>query len=276
MTPMTAAGCGRAVVALGLMRAATAPPALARSVDTVRDPFCVQPRGATVGTVLLVEYFQSLPEPDEDESPAKYGNRLEKALLEFRQQVEKRYTEGTLQRVLESGERDARRGAALALGMFGTMRVNADLAARLRDGDPMVRQLAADAMWAIWYRADSDENNKELRRLMEVRDPEKAVAGLSQLIKKAPDFAEAYNQRAIRYYQTQDFQKSIADCEKVLQLNPQHFGAQSGLAQCLLNQKDYPEALKAYRKAYKLNPNMAGVEDAIRMLENALGGDGKK
>ena len=63
---------------------------------------------------------------------------------------------------------------------------------------------------------------------------------------------------------------------KVLQLNPQHFGAMSGLAQCLLNLRQFPEALKAYRKAYKLNPNLAGVEDAIRMLENALGDEGPK
>ena len=32
----------------------------------------------------------------------------------------------------------------------------------------------------------------------------------------APQFAEAYNQRAILYFQMKDYARSIADCEKVL------------------------------------------------------------
>jgi tetratricopeptide (TPR) repeat protein len=273
---MITACCRRALLVASLALLGLTPALWANSGFTLRDPFCVQPRGATVGTAFLVEYFQALPEPTEDETAEEYGQRLDRALQKFRQQVEKRYTEGTLQRLLETPDRDARRGATLALGMTGTMRVNADLAARLRDGDPMVRRLAADAMWSIWYRADSDENNKELQRLIEVRDPKKAIAGFTELIKKAPNFAEAYNQRAIRYYQAQEFQKSADDCAKVLQLNPHHFGAMSGLAQCLMNLRQFPEALNVYRKVYKLNPHMAGVEDAIRMLENALGDDRKK
>jgi tetratricopeptide (TPR) repeat protein len=272
---MTAALLNRAVLAAGLALAC-APPALARSEFEVRDPLCVQPRGANVGAALIVEYFHALPEPDDDDTPQTFGARMNAALARFRKQVETRYTEGSLQRLLDSPDRDARRAAVLALGMMGTMRANADLAARLRDGDDLVRRLAADALWSIWYRADSDENNKELQRLMEVNNPERAIAGLTELIKKAPTFAEAYNQRAIRYYQQMEFKKSLADCEKVLQLNPYHFGAQSGLAQCHLHLRQPVEALKAYRKAHKLNPNLAGVADTIRMLENALGDDEKK
>ena len=149
-----------------------------------------------MGTALIVEFFQALPEPTKEETAEEYGQRLDKALQQFRQQTEKHYTEATLQRLLETPDREARRGAALALGMYGTMRVTPDLAGRLRDGDPMVRRLAADSLWAIWYRADSEENNKELKRLLQVRDPKKAIAGLSDLIKNAPNFAEAYNQRA--------------------------------------------------------------------------------
>jgi tetratricopeptide (TPR) repeat protein len=273
---MNAALLKQSVLSAGLVLIWMTPAVLARSEYAVRDPFCVQPRGATVGSALLVEYFNALPEPEEGDTPEKFATRLEAALEKFRKLVQKRYTEGTLQRLLDAPHLDARRASALALGMFGTMRVNADLAARLRDGDDMVRRLASDALWAIWFRADSDENNKELQRLQKLRDRDKALTGLTELIKKAPNFAEAYNQRAILYYQKKDFPKSAADCEKVLQLNPHHFGAQSGLAQCLLNMQKPVEALKAYRKAYRLNPNMDGVADTIRMLENALGEDGKK
>ena len=55
------------------------------------------------------------------------------------------------------------------------------------------------------------------------------------LIKRAPGFAEAYNQRAILHFRMKEFQKSVADCEKVLKLNPLHFGALGGMAQCYIN-----------------------------------------
>jgi tetratricopeptide (TPR) repeat protein len=229
-----------------------------------------------VGTPLLIEFYRALPEPREGDDPVKAAARLEKGLTKFHKQVGERYTEGTLQRLLDSPTTDARRAATLALGMFGTMKSVPALAARLHDDDEMVHGLAADALWSIWFRADSEENNKELQRLMRLRDADKAVAGLTELIKKAPDFAEVYNQRAIRYYQAKDYEKSIADCEKVLQLNPQHFGAQSGMAQSYLNLRKPKAALKAYRDAYQINPNLDGVEDAIRALENALGEEGKE
>lgn len=266
----------RVLLLTGCVLALGASPALARSVFRAPDPICVQPRGATVGAALLVEYFNELPEPEEGDTPDRFADKMDAALVKFRKKVQQRYAEGTLQRLLDAPDRDARRAAALALGMYGTMRVNEDLSKRLRDADDMVRRLAADAMWAIWFRSGGDENNKELQRLIGQRDPDKAIAGLTDLIKKAPDFAEAYNQRAIRYYQQMDFQKSAADCEKVLQLNPYHFGAASGQAQCYLRMRKPVEALKAYRKAYRLNPNLDGVTEAIRMLENALGDDGGK
>jgi tetratricopeptide (TPR) repeat protein len=250
--------------------------ALANSVYKASDPLSVQPRGATVGAALLVEYFNALPEPSDDDTPRQFAERLNDALDKFKDQVKSKYTEGTLQRLLDTPDVETRRAAVLALSGLGTMRANPDLARRLRDNDILVRRLASDALWSIWYRADSEENAKELRRLMDVEDQAKAIAGLTKLIDKAPNFAEAVNQRAIRHYQNMDYKKSIADCEKALQLNPQHFGAASGLAQCHMNLKQYPEALKAYRQAYRLNPNMDGVKDAIRLLENALGDDGKK
>ena len=52
----------------------------------------------------------------------------------------------------------------------------------LKDEDSEVRQLAADALWGLWFRADSEENNQELQRLVRLRDREKALAGLDRLI----------------------------------------------------------------------------------------------
>jgi tetratricopeptide (TPR) repeat protein len=228
-----------------------------------------------VSTPLLVEFFNQLPGRRASEG-AEGGKALQKALSAFKKRVAERYNEGTLLRVLESTDPRTRRAALLALGLLGSMEINAALAARLHDDDPDVCRAAADALWALWFRADTPAHNDELQRLSRLRDREKALAGLDVLIQKAPNFAEAYNQRAIVAFRLKQFDRSIADCEKVMQLNPYHFGAQAGLAQGLLQLRRHKAALKAFRHALRINPNMDGIADTIRALENALGEEGRK
>jgi tetratricopeptide (TPR) repeat protein len=228
-----------------------------------------------VGTALLVEYFEQLPERAEGVDAKTWTAQMQAALEQFRKHVGDRYTEGTLQRLLNSSDPRSRRAAVLALGLLGTLASNEELAKRLRDDDGQVRELAADALWAVWFRADSETNNLELQRVLRMRDAEKKRAGLDTLIRKAPGFAEAYNQRAIVNFSQGEYEKSILDCERVLQLNPCHFGAQMGIARCYMGLRKPRAALKAFRKAYDLNPNMEGIEETIRELENALGEEGK-
>jgi tetratricopeptide (TPR) repeat protein len=231
-------------------------------------------RGADVGKALLVDCYTELLQSGNDESRPARVARL-KALEKFRAKVAARYNEGTLQRLLDSGDVHARRAAVLALGLLGTMRSNKELAALLRDDDRQVRQLAADALWSVWFRADTDAHNQELQRLIRLGDPQRTRSGLDALIKKASGFAEAYNQRAIVYFRLGEYEKSISDCEMVLKLNPYHFGAQSGMGQCYMKLKKPKAALKAFRTAFRLNPDLEGVEDTIRALEDVLGEEGK-
>jgi tetratricopeptide (TPR) repeat protein len=264
--------CLAAVVLLG----GWAVPVPALPLPDTRAPIAVRERGAYVSAPLLVEYFRELPELREGDDPREWAARMEKAIQAFQKKVAARYTEGTLQRLLGCPDAAVRRAAVLGLGQVGSMQSNQALAGRLHDEDPEVWQLASDALWAVWFRGDSAANVKELQRLLRVRDEAKALAGLDALIQKAPDFAEAYNQRAIRHFQSGDYRKAVADCEKVLRLNPHHFGAQSGMAQAYLQLRQPRQALKAFRAALKTNPNLQGVEETIRALEHALGEDGKK
>jgi len=224
---------------------------------------------------LLVEFYDDLPDNADDDSRASKIARL-KALNDFKSKVAGRYNEGTLQRLLDSNSARARRAAVMALGLMGTMRSNKDVAVMLRDDDREVRALAANALWSLWFRADKDDNNQELQRLMRMGNPDKVLAGLNALLQKAPNFAEAYNQRAILYFRLGEYQKSITDCETVLKRNPFHFGAQSGMAQCYMKLRKPRAALKAFRTAYRINPGLEGVEETIRALEDVLGEEGKK
>src|SRR6516162_4237709 len=100
---------------------------------------------------------------------------------------------------------EARRAAVLALGMVGGMGSNGMVAAHLRDGDRIMRRLAADALWSMWFRAEGDEAYHELRRLSRLPDAREAVAGLSGLIQRHPEFAEAFNQRASIYFRLEQY-----------------------------------------------------------------------
>jgi tetratricopeptide (TPR) repeat protein len=241
-----------------------------------RDTSSLQTKGAEVGQAFLVEFYDELRQTDAGDPQRRSAERLKAALETFQEKVQTRYTEGTLQRLLDCPTVEARRAAVLALGLIGTLESNGAVAAMLHDEDRTVRQMAVEALWSLWFRGDTDAHNQALHRAMGQIDPHKAIAGLSALIQSAPAFAEAYNQRAIVYFRLEEYQDSIADCEAALKLNPYHFGAQAGMAQCYMKLKKPRAALKAFRRAHHINPNLEGVEETIHFLENALGEEGKK
>ena len=228
-----------------------------------------------VGAALLVEYYNELPEIRPSSKPAVKAARL-KALQRFHQQVAERYLEGTLQRLLTSADVRTRRAATLGLESIGSLRSNRDVAARLRDSDRQVRQLAVGTLWAIWFRGDNPEHSQELQRLVQLDDMPAMLGGLTALIRKAPRFAEAYNQRAILYFRMEEHQKAVADCERTLKYNPYHFGALSGMAQCFMKLRRPRQALRAFRSAHRIYPGLEGIEQTIRALEEALGEEGKR
>lgn len=187
----------------------------------------------------------------------------------FRQQASARYTEGTLMRLVESGNVTARRAAVLALGLFGTFQSNAAVARALRDSDPTVRNLADNALWAIWFRADTPENNRALVDVIAAvgrGELSRAEALATRLIVAAPRFAEAYNQRAIIAFEQGRFDDAARDCRRVLELNPFHFGAMSGLAQCEVQLGRPAQAIETLRRAARLQPYNPAIREHIRRI----------
>lgn len=205
---------------------------------------------------LLVDYYETfLREHDIDA---------------FRRHVSARYLEGTLARLIESPSIQARRAAVLALGLFGTFEVNASVARALRDPDPTVRSLADNALWAIWFRADTDENNAALERISVLNSQQRyedAIEQATRLIDHAPNFAEAYNQRAIAQYFLGRFQESAGDCRLALARNPYHVGALAGLAKCLVHLGQRGPAVETLRRAAKLQPYNRDLTDWIAAIE---------
>jgi tetratricopeptide (TPR) repeat protein len=207
---------------------------------------------------LLVDYFDTFLRDQDIEG--------------FRRSVQARYTEGTLARLATSGGTKARRAAVLALGLVGGFEVNEAVARRLRDDDPVVRELAVNALWAIWFRAGTPEQNAELERVRELigrERPEEAIAAATRLVEQAPTFAEAFNQRAIARFHLGRYAESASDCRRVLVLNPYHIGALSGLGRCYLHLDRREEAIATFRRSLELQPHDAGLRQMISALESA-------
>jgi tetratricopeptide (TPR) repeat protein len=210
---------------------------------------------------LLVDYFKTFLE-DRD-------------LEAFRDRVAARYNEGTLGRILSGSPAvAARRAAVVSLGLLGSFeQSNAVLGRSLRDSDPAVRGMAEQSLWTLWFRADTPEHNASLDQVRQSISREQldvAETLATRLIALAPDFAEAYNQRAIIYFNQGRFADSVQDCRQVLRRNPYHFGAISGMAQCQLELNRPRDALKTLRQGLKLQPYNNSIRDFVRKLETQI------
>ncbi len=232
-----------------------------------RSSFGVLSMGEAHGSPLLVVYFNAF--------------LADRDLDAFRGRVTARYSEGTLDRILaDSPDALARRGAVLALGLegrFGTS--NKTLGRALRDPDPGVRSMAEDALWSLWFRADTPENNATLeavRDLIGLGRLDQAVSQANQLVAAAPSFAEAYNQRALAYYMQGRLAESARDCRETLKRNPVHFGAISGLAKCQLGLNRPREALETLRQALRITPYSEPLREAVKALEAEIGPEGAR
>jgi len=219
----------------------------------------------------LVTFFREIPDPCPFESPEEWTTRLRAALERYRRLTSDVYSEPTLVRLLSSPDAVCRRAAVLALGLLGTMMCNDPLARRLYDDDPMVKQLAGDALWAIWFRAAGRDHCENLQKIVAADNGRTTLRDLDVLISRTGDYAEAFNQRAILYYKLGEFRRAAADCETVLKLNPHHYGAAAGMAQCYLRLNRPRAALNAFRTALEINPNLDDVGQAVKALEEMLG-----
>ena len=104
---------------------------------------------------------------------------------------------------------------------------------------PQVARAATTAIWELWMTAP-DEDAQQLMDFgmarMRVYDNEAALEVFNELIEYAPDFAEAWNQRAFAKFRMDDFAGSLEDIQEVLEREPNHFGALSGRFRILMQQ----------------------------------------
>ncbi len=187
--------------------------------------------------------------------------------------LKKHYTPDQITSLLSCPDCDARKVAALALSLVGRSCCIPAVAERLKDPDPMTNQMAEHALWSIWFRGGSPQANDELARGTQCLSDRKfdcAFKHFGRAIELSPDFAEAYNQRAIAHYLQEKFADSLVDCHHAVRLMPCHFGAWAGIGHCQAHLGNVRDALQAYETALTLNPHLDCIKQAISELRKQL------
>ena len=181
--------------------------------------------------------------------------------------------EEALAALAEPHDVEIRRRAALSLGQKGLMGDVPALVQALRDGDPLVRAFAENALWQVWSRSGDPAVDGLLAiglEQMNAREGPAAVETFTRVIELKPEFAEGWNKRATVYYLLGEYAKSLADCDEVMKRNPYHFGALSGYGMIYLQLDQPARALEYLERALRVNPNLAGVRETAETLRILL------
>lgn len=119
-------------------------------------------------------------------------------------------------------------------------------------------RLAEDALWRYWF---DESPGHEARALLdaaierrEAYDFEAAENHLNDLVAKAPDYAEAYNQRAFIRFLRQNYTQSKQDLITTLSMKPMHFGALAGLYQIYSFTAETEKAFESLQQAVTIHP----------------------
>lgn len=174
--------------------------------------------------------------------------------------------------LLDTEHLDAKKVAALVLSLIGTEACLDALARQLKHPDRCLSQMAEHAMWSIWVQIGSEPAKSQFARASMAasnRDLNTAIKHFTKAIELDPDFAEAYNQRAMIYYLQEQFEESLADCIRAAELMPTHFGALAGAGHCHACLGNTAQAIRYYEKAKQINPHLECVDDLIRELREA-------
>ena len=168
---------------------------------------------------------------------------------------------------------EVRRAAAMGLTLLGTTKAIDPLVAALHDTDLRVYELAEDALWAIWFRAGNARACGYLKcgaQHLKHGNLDTATEKFNLAIQADPEFAEAYNQRAIAGYLAERYTDSIDDCRRTLTIIPQHFGAMAGMGHCHAHLKNFSDARQCYCKALEINPHMDGIAASLEKIRALL------
>ena len=123
-----------------------------------------------------------------------------------------------------------------------------------------------DQIWNVWM----DHPHAAAARVLDLatrdiaaRRYDIAETRLTQLLRRAPDFPEAWHKRATLYYLLARDAECLADIRRTLELEPRHFCAMLHFGELLFAGGAGEEGRFAFRAALSLHPNLPRARQAL-------------
>ncbi|MDO4585495.1 MAG: hypothetical protein Q4D62_15530 [Planctomycetia bacterium] len=179
--------------------------------------------------------------------------------MQFREEVLKKYTPGTLEKLVFYPQVQVRRAAILALGMIGDFSCQRTVARVLRDSHGSVVTLAEQILPILWKREGTLEEQRQLQRLTEMvcrGDLLHAVTMASVLMEDSPHFTEFVYQRGMAWFGLGHYPYALEDFQQVLRKNPYHYKAAVLAGHCFMELGQTEEMIWAFRQALEIHPGL--------------------
>lgn len=138
--------------------------------------------------------------------------------------------------------------------------------ARAQDAAPI-----EDAIWNVWMYDTHEGAELELDRAcndIAARRFDIAETRLARLLRRRPDWAEAWNKLATLLYLMGRDDESVSAIHRALQIEPRHFGAMCGLGEILRAQGEIESACLAFHTALRVHPRLNRVRRTLLNLLN--------
>jgi Flp pilus assembly protein TadD len=116
-----------------------------------------------------------------------------------------------------------------------------------------------DRIWAVWMHYPHHGAARELDLAtgdIAARRFDIAETRLTRLLRRAPDFAEAWHKRAALYYMLGRDHECLSDIRRTLELEPRHFGAMLHFAEIARPARAAAEARLAVFMARSIHPHL--------------------
>ena len=126
-----------------------------------------------------------------------------------------------------------------------------------------------EEIWDAWLVSGSGTVDVLMKRGLDYQEHEDidgAREMYDRIIAIRPEYAEAWNRRALLFFNDGKYDEAVADLESTLIYEPRHFGAWIGLGM-IFESIDRPEAaLLAYRKALAIHPHAEAAKQGEKRL----------
>ncbi len=120
-----------------------------------------------------------------------------------------------------------------------------------------------DRIWDVWMHHPHRAAARALDLAtgdIAARRHDIAETRLTMLLRRAPDFAEAWHKRAVLYYLLGRDEECLNDIRGTLELEPRHFGAMLHFVEILRGAEAAAEARFALRMAQAIHPHLTNPD----------------